>query len=373
MSDGGVTTSFATAFPSAAAARASERRVLGTVLATPGATTGLNAELENAPGGRIAIAVEPDGTLRIIVIAARGARLVGTVTTKPGAPAPDLTPHVAGLDQAISRIAPVVGASTVELGVSDAMRLAIRAAWVASGRTGAEIAGSMLAATVDGTPWVMADMGVPGTPDVRLFRALSPTAYQMMGQVAFSGTCPAIPVSLRQGWGYASECAPDDVGQPLPGSQPLAPGVLPEPVQGNGQWIWMMSRSGSINSIIARARATGLRTLYIFGLLGLAACTFAYAVIPSPELLITARGLCGVGFSSTLLASVMAVRSMVPLELQATGQALLGAVSFGLAVSIASLVGGVIYAQFGAEALFYLATIILLSAIPFAARILRNA
>jgi predicted MFS family arabinose efflux permease len=64
---------------------------------------------------------------------------------------------------------------------------------------------------------------------------------------------------------------------------------------------------------------------------------------------------------------------MVPLELQATGQALLGAVSFGLAVSIASLVGGVIYAQFGAEALFYLATIILLSAIPFAARILRNA
>ena len=263
MSDGGVTTSFATAFPSAAAARASERRVLGTVLATPGATTGLNAELENSPGGRIAIAVEPDGTLRIIVIAARGARLVGTVTTKPGAPAPDLTPHVAGLDQAISRIAPVAGASTVELGVSDAMRLAIRAAWVASGRTGAEIAGSMLAATVDGTPWVMADMGVPGTPDVRLFRALSPTAYQVMGQVAFSGTCPAIPVSLRQGWGYASECAPDDVGQPLPGSQPLAPGVLPEPVQGNGQWIWMMSRSGSINSIIARARATGLRTLYI--------------------------------------------------------------------------------------------------------------
>ena len=117
----------------------------------------------------------------------------------------------------------------------------------------------------------------------------------------------------------------------------------------------------------------GLRTLYIFGLLGLAACTFAYAVIPSPELLITARGLCGVGFSSTLLASVMAVRSMVPLELQATGQALLGAISFGLAVSIASLVGGVIYAQLGAETLFYLATLILLSAIPFAARILRNA
>ena len=263
MSDGGATTSFATAFPSAAAARASERRVVGAVLATPGATTGLNAELENSPGGRIAIAVGSDGTLRIIAIAARGARLVGTVTTKPGAPAPDLTPYVVGIDASIARIAPVAGATTAELGVSDALRLAIRAAWAASGRTGAEIGSSMLAATVDGTTWVMADMGAPGTPDVRLFRALSPTSYQLMGQVAFSGACPAIPVSLREVWGYASECAPDDAGQPLPGTQPLAPGTLPEPAQGNGQWIWMMSRSGSIASIVARARANGLRTLYI--------------------------------------------------------------------------------------------------------------
>ena len=263
MSDGGVTTSFATAFASAAAARASERRVVAAVLATPGATTGLNAELENSPGGRIAIAVEPDGTLRIIAIAARGARLVGTVTTKPSAPAPDLTPYVAGIDQSIALIAPVAGATTVELGVSDVLRLAIRAAWVASGRTGAEIGGTMLAATVDGTTWVMADMGTPGAPDVRLFRALSPTAYQLMGQVAFTGACPAIPVSLREVWGYASECAPDDAGQPLPGTQPVAPGTLPEPVQGNGQWIWMMSRSGSIASIVARAQRNGLRTLYI--------------------------------------------------------------------------------------------------------------
>lgn len=263
MADGGVTTSFATAFATAAGARASERRVVAAVLATPGATTGLNAELQNAPGGRIAIAVAPDGTLRIITIAARGPRLVGTVTTKPGAPAPDLTPYVAGIDQSIALIPPVVGATTVEVGVSDAMRLAVRAAWAAAGRTGAEIGGTMLAAQVDGITWVMADMGTVGAPDVRLFRAWSDTSYQLMGQVAFTGACPAIPVALREAWGYASECAPDDAGQPLPGAQPLTPGTLPEPVQGNGQWIWMMSRSGSIASIIARAKRTGLRTLYI--------------------------------------------------------------------------------------------------------------
>lgn len=263
MADGGVTTSFATAFATAAGARASARRVVAAVLATPGAITGLNAELQNAPGGRIAIAVAPDGTLRIITIAARGPRLVGTVTTKPGAPAPDLTPYVAGIDQSIALIPPVVGATTVEVGVSDAMRLAVRAAWAAAGRTGAEIGGTMLAAQVDGITWVMADMGTVGAPDVRLFRAWSDTSYQLMGQVAFTGACPAIPVALREAWGYASECAPDDAGQPLPGAQPLTPGTLPEPVQGNGQWIWMMSRSGSIASIIARAKRTGLRTLYI--------------------------------------------------------------------------------------------------------------
>lgn len=263
MADGGVTTSYATAFATAAAARASERRVVAAVLATPGATTGLNAELQNSPGGRIAIAVEPDGTLRIITIAARGSRLVATVTTKPGAPAPDLTPYVAGIDQSIALIPPVAGATTVELGVSDAMRLAIRAAWAAAGRSGAEIGGTMLAAQVDGVTWVMADMGTAGAPDVRLFRAWSDTSYQLMGQVAFTGTCPAIPVALREAWGYASECAPDDAGQPLPGTQPITPGALPEPVQGNGQWIWMMSRSGSISSIIARAQRSGLRTLYI--------------------------------------------------------------------------------------------------------------
>ncbi len=116
---------------------------MNAVLASPGATTGLNAELELSPGGRVAIAVAPDGSLSIVAIAARGGRLVGTVTTKPGAPAGDLTPFVTGIDQSIALIAPVAGATTVELGVSDELRLAIRAAWSVLARTGAEV----------GAPW----------------------------------------------------------------------------------------------------------------------------------------------------------------------------------------------------------------------------
>ncbi len=260
---GGISTSFVTGFASAAGARASQRRIVNAVLASPGATTGLNAELELSPGGRVAIAVAPDGSLSIVAIAARGGRLVGTVTTKPGAPAGDLTPFVTGIDQSIALIAPVAGATTVELGVSDELRLAIRAAWAALARTGAEVGGTMVAAQVDGVTWVMADMGAPGAPDYRLFRGLTATSYQVMGAVAFTGACPAIPVALREVWGYQSECAPDDLGLPLPGTTPLTPGQLPEPVQGNGQWIWQMNRSGSVASIIARAQRYGIRTLYI--------------------------------------------------------------------------------------------------------------
>ena len=51
LADGGTATSFATAFPSAPAARAAVRRATLALLAQSGATTGLNAELEPAPGG----------------------------------------------------------------------------------------------------------------------------------------------------------------------------------------------------------------------------------------------------------------------------------------------------------------------------------
>ena len=64
-------------------------------------------------------------------------------------------------------------------------------------------------------------------------------------------------------------------------------------------------------------------------------CSVAYAFIDSPYWLAIARSLVGVGFACTLLASVLSVREIVPLALQATGQALYQSVSFGLAVATA--------------------------------------
>jgi len=262
LPDGGSATSFAVAFPSGPAARAIVRRSVLALLGEAGATTGLNSELEATPGGRVAIATLPGGALRTLAVASRGARLVGTITVRPGGAAQGLQELVNGLTEAWARIPAPAPGTAEELGVSDARRLQVRAAWTAAGRTGQEVAGSMLAARIDGGTWVMADMGRAGTPDWWLFRAVDASTYRAESAVGFPNGCPAIPVALREVWGFASECAPGDPGAPLPGSVPA--GELPEPVRGVGMWIWYVSQSEkSLQGIIDRARTYGVRTVHI--------------------------------------------------------------------------------------------------------------
>jgi len=119
------------------------------------------------------------------------------------------------------------------------------------------------------------------------------------------------------------------------------------------------------------ATRLGLRSLFSFGLVAMGLCSVAYAFIDSPYWLAIARSLVGVGFACTLLASVLSVREIVPLALQATGQALYQSVSYGLAVAIAALVGGILYGELGAAPLFFLSAVILFGSIPFAWRVLR--
>lgn len=115
----------------------------------------------------------------------------------------------------------------------------------------------------------------------------------------------------------------------------------------------------------------GMRAVYSVGLIALGLCCFGYAVDLSPLALGAIRALCGVGFACTLLGSVLTVRAIVPLQLQATGQALFQAVSFGLSLAVSSIVGGVIYGELGAFPLFVLGGAILIGSVPFAWRILR--
>jgi len=119
------------------------------------------------------------------------------------------------------------------------------------------------------------------------------------------------------------------------------------------------------------AARLGLRTLFAFGLVAMGICSVGYAIIDTPFALAIVRSLCGVGFACTLLASVLSVRALVPASLQATGQALYQSISFGLAVAIAALVGGIIYGELGAAPLFLLSGLIMFGAIPFAWRVLR--
>ena len=115
----------------------------------------------------------------------------------------------------------------------------------------------------------------------------------------------------------------------------------------------------------------GMRAVYAIGLLALGLCSIGYGLFDDPFALAIVRGLCGIGFSCTLLASVLTVRAIVPAELQATGQALYQAISYGLAISIAAIFGGVIYGELGALPLFLLSGAILIGSIPFSWTILR--
>jgi len=101
------------------------------------------------------------------------------------------------------------------------------------------------------------------------------------------------------------------------------------------------------------------------------ACSVGYAVIDTPSALAIVRSLVGIGFACTLLASVLSVRDLVPAALQATGQALYQSVSYGLAIAIAALIGGIIYGELGAAPLFFLSAAIMFGAIPIAWRVLR--
>ncbi|MBL6633151.1 MAG: peptidoglycan-binding protein [Thermoleophilia bacterium] len=262
LADGGTATSFASAFPSAPAARASVRRATLALLAQSGATTGLNAELEPAPGGRVAIAVMPGGGLRTLAVASRGDRLVGTITARPGGGSQDLQELVNAVTYAWQSVPPAVPGVVEELGVSDAMRLQVRAAWASAGRTGQEVPGSMLAARMEGATWVMADMGQGGATDMQLFREIAAGTYRAEGAVSMAGACPGIPVALREAWGFASECTPGDPGVPLPGTASTAD--LPEPVRGVGMWIWYVKRSEpTLQRIIDRAKRHGVRTVHV--------------------------------------------------------------------------------------------------------------
>jgi PPP family 3-phenylpropionic acid transporter len=102
-------------------------------------------------------------------------------------------------------------------------------------------------------------------------------------------------------------------------------------------------------------RSFGELRLFALGCAVYALSFAILSILASTALIALVRGLVGVGFSFVYVGSVLVVDGMVPLELRATGQGLVKAVSFGLAPVIGALGGGLIYGTFGPRALFAVA------------------
>jgi predicted MFS family arabinose efflux permease len=96
--------------------------------------------------------------------------------------------------------------------------------------------------------------------------------------------------------------------------------------------------------IVARL---GLRGLFAGSAVVYAACLFSYVVIDTPALIVATRVLTGAAFAGLVVAAVLSIATLLPRDLQATGQALYQLVGFGIASVVANILGGIVYTLMG--------------------------
>jgi PPP family 3-phenylpropionic acid transporter len=102
----------------------------------------------------------------------------------------------------------------------------------------------------------------------------------------------------------------------------------------------------------ALAARVGLRTVFVLSALLYGACMASWTVLDVPLLIVATRILTGVAFSGILVSVVLTIATLLPGDLQATGQGLFQTTAFGLAAIVANVVGGALYEWGGAAALF---------------------
>ncbi|KAL9556028.1 hypothetical protein MBANPS3_002086 [Mucor bainieri] len=112
-------------------------------------------------------------------------------------------------------------------------------------------------------------------------------------------------------------------------------------------------------------RMFGIKSLIILGHLLTIVRVFAYTIIPKgptgANIALGLHLLNGVAFSALWGAGVVQADELAPPSLQATSQGVLAAMYAGVGAGLGSLVGGVIYEQYGCNAMFY--TVIALTVI----------
>jgi PPP family 3-phenylpropionic acid transporter len=98
--------------------------------------------------------------------------------------------------------------------------------------------------------------------------------------------------------------------------------------------------------------AIGLRGAFVLGALQYAAAFAALSSLSSPIAITLVVATDGIGFALLYVSMVVAVDSLVPSSLRATGQGLRQTVTFGLAPILGAAGGGLLYAGVGPSALF---------------------
>jgi PPP family 3-phenylpropionic acid transporter len=106
------------------------------------------------------------------------------------------------------------------------------------------------------------------------------------------------------------------------------------------------------------AMRIGLRGMFAGSAVLYAACLALWAVTDQPALIVGSRLLTGVAMAWVIVSVVLTIARLLPSDLQATGQALFQMTAFGAAAVVANVLGGILYATSGHEAVFGLGAVL---------------
>jgi PPP family 3-phenylpropionic acid transporter len=102
-------------------------------------------------------------------------------------------------------------------------------------------------------------------------------------------------------------------------------------------------------------RRIGIRWLVCLALVGYGLCVVSWGILPSPITINATRIATGLTFGTLIAARVLVIARLLPTELQATGQTMLQAATFGLGTALGSIVGGALYGAIGPMGFFVVA------------------
>jgi MFS transporter, PPP family, 3-phenylpropionic acid transporter len=106
----------------------------------------------------------------------------------------------------------------------------------------------------------------------------------------------------------------------------------------------------------------GLRGVFTLSALIYAVCFASWAVLEVPALIIATRVFTGMAFAGVVVGVVLTIATLLPTDLQATGQSLFQTTAFGLAAIVSNVIGGFLYSTVEPAAVFGLGAILAVAA-----------